>query len=523
MILEEFVMSFAKTIVAIFVPATLISVVAVAISLTKELEVIGGNNILVPTFIASVTAISILFSMMLVVFSQLAQNTSPALMQKTFNDKAFRYVGLYIFLYILYVLGFLLLGKSNIYIHCILIAMFLILLVLLYLSVRHAIWLFNPRNSIFEPIEESLKRYVTEEISLSSKRAARSILLEGTREFQLTKKIAQHMHKELLPVRNIALRSIKNLQIEETIHALDTLRRISVHYLKQRKSWSISQDEVMIFLSGELELLLKTSSNELKVDLHPELAKMWGEIGIQATRVNMHKSISVSYNHLLYFPSKALELICVINLKEEYSQAPCQAIHSFAAIGRELILERYDYQAAEIAGSLATVALVADKAPSQYYVIHDANCAMLDILCSGLARRDTLRKEPSDQAFSRMIDAITLTLENRLKQKRDSFQDGAIAPFIGRLNDPRLRTNLSTAIDCALFRSNLDELSLDYNIKTVKRIYEKVYMPTYAKEGKQYGNLQDDILDTMYRSQLLLLSVFAPSVAKNIVLNPVAI
>ena len=510
----------AGIIKALVLSVFLFAALLIYVGISVGLEPIEEGNIMSLLIGPSVTAIAILFSMMLVVFSQLAKHTSPVSLKNIARDQSFSYTSIYAVACILYNAIFLLLGQSNAYITSFSIFMLLGLLLILGLSVKHAMWLFDPKNSILDPTEKLVAKKIASHISQSWQQHTKSGRSARIYWFKPSAQIVKLIEAELLPVRDMALRSTKQLRLEEASNAIHSIKAAIVNYLKQRKEFFSDDDEVMIFIYGELRLLLKVSSNELKVNLHLEIAKTWEEIGTQAAQVQIHKlGRTTSFNNLATFPVKALEEICIINLEEDHSYASYQAVRALASISRKLIYERYDQQAAEITESLAKLAIKADKVSYQYAVSQTANRAMLDILCLGLAKRNICRKDYHNSTFKGILRSILISLQDRLEQERNTSKDSVILPLIGKLYDPISHTNLSRAIDYAFYQKGLNAYSLEYNIKTADSIYRSVYMPAYSLVGVKHNNLQDDLIDTVYRSQLLLLSTFSSRIRSNIVLN----
>ena len=104
---------------------------------------------------------------------------------------------------------------------------------------------------------------------------------------QVDEYITEHIKNSLLPIREIALKSIRDLDLEQSKNAIQTMMSIVVIYLKLRNKYTATEDPVLYFLYTEFKMLSATGNNELKLRLHPFIVECFGDLfGIARIGVN---------------------------------------------------------------------------------------------------------------------------------------------------------------------------------------------------------------------------------------------
>lgn len=470
------------------------------------------------------TVIAIFFSLVLIPLNQISSRYSPKFLKYLAKDTFFGLVFLYSFVSLTYDLVFLYAGASS-YIAQAAIIQFLFLFITLIASWRYIIRLSNPMNSVLQPVHAEIVKTFRRQIPRYRKRYIRSLAsMPGEarttgRElgyFKVDEEITTYIQDSLLPIREIAIKAIKNLELEQAKNAIGVMTSVVLNYLEARKQYYSDDDPLLYFIYTEFNLLTITSNNELKIRLHPFIAECWRNIGVKAAVVNIKglPRMNNNINSLVHYPMQGLKELCYANLAEMHSNTPGKACEALADIGVTLMVEGYDSQAASVVEELEKISRIAEKNNIGVFA-GSADYAIMRVYVAGLAYRNKAAKEGYNHSFETINKSISGLLSTFLQTKRSTFDAMILNPFIGWLLDPIKGINLARATECALFSDELDEYSVSMNMKSVEWNIENLESAINLLAKNQDFYFGGQALENLYQTLLLLLSYLNNDMAED--------
>jgi hypothetical protein len=363
---------------------------------------------------------------------------------------------------------------------------------------------------------KSRKRYARSLSALHGEAHGTNTRLEY---FKVDETITNYIQESLLPIREIAIKAIKNLELEQAKNAIAVMASVVIQYLDARKDYHTDDDPVLYFIQTEFKLIASTSNNELKIRLHPFMVDCWRDIGIKAASTNIKglPRANNNTNNLVHYPVESLKKLCYANFSEMDSVTPTKTCEALADIGVALMRNCYDHQAAGVIQELEQISRISEKSKIRLFA-GSADYAIMRVYVAGLAFRDNAAQDGLNYSFGLINDTIHGLLTDYLQTKRNTFDAMILNPFIGWLLDPFKGLNLSRATEYALFSDDLSEYSLHMNMKSVGWNVENLReaIDLLAKNDDYFFNGQ--ALENLYQTFLLLLSYLNKDMARDHVL-----
>lgn len=474
------------------------------------------------------TIVAIFFSLILIPLNQISTRYSPSFLKYLKKDKIFAFVFLFSCSSLIYDVTFLFIGSSQ-NLAVIGVIFFIQLIVLLGFLLVHIIYLSNPYNSILLPAHEEIVKNFRKWIPISYKVCKKSneklLKQAGIGEsldiclFKIDDRITDYIQSNLLPIREVAIKAIKDLDLEQAKNAIQTMMSIVVNYLYARKAYHSDDDPLLYFLYTEYKLIAQTGSNELKVRLHPFIVECWQRIGLQAAMVNVKglQRIGNNFNSLVTYPVEGLKDLCVLNLLEMDSYAPGKACEALAAIGTKLMAEGYDHEASSIVERLERISLVAEENKIRN-VAGSANYGIMCIYANGLSLRNAGSADTLNFPYRKINKSVNRLLESFLQTPRTVNDNMILSSFIGWSVDPIRGVNFIKVAEYGIFSPDLSEFSLDMNLECLR-----ANMKTLRKCLELLAVHEDDyfstqVIENIYRILLCILSYLNQPMAEDHVL-----
>jgi len=475
------------------------------------------------------TIIAIFFSLILIPLNQIATKYSPKFLKYLKKDWVFISIFLFSVFALIYDVIFLLVGSTKL-IAISAIILFVFLIILLVKLFLHIIKLSNPYNSILLPSHKEIVKTFRKMITRSRKECEEKTkkTFRGRDDlnkqidiclFKVDDRIIDYIQESLLPIREVAIKAIKDLDLGQAKDAIQTMMSIVVKYLYSRRQYYDDNDPLLYFLYTEYKLITQAASNELKIRLHPFIVDCWRRIGIQSAVVNVKgmKRLQENLNFLVSYPVKGLKDLCVINLLEMDSYAPGKACEALADIGVKLMKEGYDYQAASIVQELEKISIVAEQHEIKN-VSGSANYAIMRTYTAGVSFRSSGGKDPYNFPYRDINKSINNLLEVFLKKKRTTFDNMILSPFIGWLIEPFKGLNLSRISEYGIFNAELDKFALEMNLECVRANIKSIKRALELLASHKDRYFSNQATENLYRIMLNLLSYLNESMAKDHIL-----
>ena len=406
--------------------------------------------------------------------------------------------------------------------------MFVILIILLAVSVWYIIKLSNPYYSILKPahkeIVKTFKKMIPRYRKACEKMAKKTFKdnagLTGKVDiclFKVDDKITNYIQENLLPIREVAIKAINDLDLEQAKNAIQTIMLVVVNYLYSRKKYHSENDPLLYFLYTEFKLLTQTANNELKIRLHPFIVDCWRRVGIQASVVNvkgMKRSVE-NFNFLATYPILGLKELCAINLLEMDSYASGKACEAMADIGVRLMQEGYDGQAANIIEELKTISMDAEKNKAKH-TSGSANYAIMKTYTAGVIFRNNGSQDNfTYRKINKIIDQL---LETFLKTKRTTEDAVILSSFIGNFMDPFKGVYLSRISEYSIFSPDLNKQSIRSNLECIRANIGSIKRSLGLLAIHKDWYFSNQAIENLYRIILNLMSYLNKDMAKDHIL-----
>lgn len=476
------------------------------------------------------TIVAIFFSLILIPLNHIASRYSPKFLKFLRHDSFFLIAFCFSFLILAYDLIFLLIGSTT------LIAwaaslLFLFELLIVGLSVRHVIKLSDPYYSILLPSHKQIVKEFSKAIPRFHK-----VCIKQTRDiykksgvskdsldvcrFQIDKRITNYIQENLIPIREVALKAIRDLDLEQARNAIQVMMSITVNYLVARKEYSSEDDPLLYFLFTEFKLIARAGSNELKLSLHPFLVDCWREIGIRAAAVNVKRQqrMANNLNGLVTYPIEGLKDILTLNISEVDSYAPGKACEALGDIGVQLMYEGYDHQASGLIETLAKISTAAQEDTAKV-ISGSANYAIMRIYATGVSNRNKGSYDPHNYPYREINKAINKLLIGFLGKERNVHDSALFYSFIGSLTDPFKGVNLSRISEYGLFsQEEITESSLLRNLECIQANIKTLGLIMAAFQLYKDWYFTNQAVECVYRIFYNTLAFLHPQIAKDHIL-----
>ncbi len=472
------------------------------------------------------TMVAIFFSLILLPLNQIAAKYSPKFLKYIKKDWVFISIFFASVFILIYDVVFLFLGATFL-IAISAIILFVFLICLLGLFVSHVIKLLNAYNSILIPSHKEIVKKFRKMIPHSRKRCEKMVKKTLGKQselkeqiniclFKVDENITNYIQESLLPIQEVAIKAIKEFDLEQAKNAIRTMMSVVVNYLQARKQYHTDDDPLLYFLYTEYKLLTQTASNELKVRLHPFIVDCWRMVGLYAAVVNVKggkRLLGENLNFLVTYPVQGLKELCILNLPEMDSYAPGKACEALADIGVQLMKEGYDHQASSIVQELKGVSLYAERSGIKN-VSGSANYAIMRIYAAGVFLRHLGSKDDLNYPYREINKSINGLLESFLQKKRSTFDNIILSPIIGPILDPFKGLNLSRISEYGLFNPELNKFAIEKNLESVSANIKSIKRGLELLARYEDWYFSNQALENLYRILLNLLSYINKEMAK---------
>lgn len=477
------------------------------------------------------TIVAIFFSLILIPLSRIADKFSPKFLKYLRRDSFLITAFLYSIATLVYSVVFLFKGSSY-WIAITEIILFVTLVIFLGYLLMHIIWLLDVNNSILFPahkeIVEKFKKLIPKYKKECDKQFSQALNKNYKSSYQMSdicylkvdERVTNGIQEELLPIREVAIKSIKDQDLEQAQNSIQTMMSVMVNYLFARKKYYSDDDPLMYFLYTEYKLISKSSNNELKLRLHQFIVECWRLIGIQAAVVEIKKLQRIggrNLNGLVLYPVQGLKELCLLHFNEMDSYVPGKACSALADIGIQLMNEGYDHQAAIIVEELEKISILA-KAGNIDIISGSANLAIMRIYAAGVSSRNLGSRDDLNYPYRLINKSIEKILKISLINKPGVSSNMFLSPFLGILIDPFSGINISRISEYGIFSPDLDKFAIEMNLANIKANVKVIgeVLSSLALYKEHY--VSDQALENLYRILLNLLSYVNGVMAKDHIL-----
>lgn len=476
------------------------------------------------------TIVAIFFSLILIPLNQIATKYSPKFLNFLKRDNFFVFILIFSGASLIYDVVFLFYGAS----YLITIAgvfLFALLIVLLGFFIFHIIKLSDPYNSILIPSHDEIVGNLRKQIPRYHKICEANIAKAFSGNKQLAKenfnlcylkvddKVIKHVQEDLLPIREVAIKAIKEFDLEQSKNSVQIIMSIIVHYLYARRNYYSDDDPLLYSVYSEYKIIVQAGNNELKIKLHEFIVECWRRIGLQAAKVNVKilPRIQDNLNNLVAWPVKGLVDLSMINLSEMDSYAPGKACEALGDIGAMLMAEGYDHQAAIVIQELEKISLIAEVAGAKH-VSGSANYAIMRVYVNGVAHRNIGGNDEFNYSYRTINTSIRNLLRTFLTKPKSVYDNMILSPLIGSLVDPMKGLNISKVSEYGIFSPDLNEFSITMNIECVRSNIQILRESLGLLATKEEHYYSDQIIENLYHITLNLLSYVNEQMAKDHIL-----
>ena len=463
------------------------------------------------------TVMAIEFSLLLLVVERIVSKSSPRFLNYILRNNVF----IVTTVYSIFVILFCLLPFQSTYINKPQIALsaFSVSLVLFVISLIEAMHLMNLKKSILTPEAKSIKRWIKKELRKIEESQAKEYANLKGKVFSIPDTFEDGLENRLLPIRDIIIRSISDNNIQEATDGIVAFTDVVLGYLHCRTNFLIQNDRFMYFVYSEYQniasIALKTGYLHLRI--HPILINSLGIISENALKIKIAQTGFSNVNQLIAHPVNGIKNLCMNNLKHHDSSAPSMACRALERIGIIALTTGCVDESASIAKDLSEISIAAltTDPPNLYFLSLKSNISMMKIVNEIALNRDILlsRKHSPDYAIKSTIDfAISNTISTLIRKSDIEFAlINPLEPFMCELCRFRLsdyRYNLAFLVGNLLFSTSQPRLANDGLEYIEADIYFRIFNPTFIAIDDRYFLKSNEALDTLYVSQLAILSIF---------------
>ncbi|MFA7169726.1 MAG: DUF2254 family protein [Candidatus Paceibacterota bacterium] len=485
------------------------------------------HNELLPLLASIVgTILTVFFSLVVLHIQHIAGRYSPKFLKFVLRDILFKIsFGFFAFTLIYYVY-FIYAGFSD-FIAIASILLFVFSIIVLWQLVKHIIKISDPYYSILEPAYTKIVKEIDRAIPRFYKQCRKDLLNNGIGEKQLDnmglckikvdERIVEYIKREILPIREIASKAIRDMDLETSRNALMVMGNVVIKYFKKRADYQDEQDPLMYFIYEELDILSKSGTKEFNLRLDPYFIDCWAMIGKQVSKNRPEKELPLSYNFnaLATWPIKALKDLCLNNFKDFNSYAPTKASNALGDIGVYLIVEGYDNQAAEIVEELTAISILAIDS-NLNHIVSSANYAIMRIYYTGVANRNKGFYDEYNHVYEKInTDIEKIILAGLSKGKLNVSDNQIFGSFFGFRWDLFKSQNFAVIAEAALFTQGLEEHAIKMNLKSIENNIDTLAKVLLELKNQNEWYFYNQAVETLYQIMLKLLSYINISMAKD--------
>lgn len=461
------------------------------------------------------TIMAIEFSLLLLIVERISSKYSPKFLHYILHDKIFIITVFYSITIILFCL--MPFQLPNISKPQIALSAFSVSLMLFATSLIETIRLMNLKESILDPEVKSIESWVKKE--LHKIETVQANIVPNGKAYLIPDSFEAELEEKMLPIRDIIVRSISDNNIQEATDGINAFSKVILAYLHCRKNFLTDNDKFMFFVYSEYQNIasnaLKTGYLHLRI--HPILINSLGLISEEALKIKVTQSEFINTNRLIAFPVKEIRVLCIQNLKYQNSSAPSIACRMLERIGIIALKEGYVDESASIAKDLSQISNIAlvVSSPDLYFLSQQSNISIMKIaIALAQNRDDSLYKNHNpDYAIKSTIDFAINNTISKLIRKKDiefSFID-PLDPYmceLYRMRSDDYKYNLANLASSLLFSTKQSRLANEGLEYIGIDMYSRIYRPMIAEIGDSTNIRSTKFLDTLYLSQLVLLSIF---------------
>lgn len=408
---------------------------------------------------------------------------------------------------------------------CLSIAGFVLFLSLFIFSLIETMKMMHISESILKPESKNIQKWLEKAINDTEKQ---QILSNGLkRASSVPEDIEQELEGKTLPIRDIIIGSITNNNLKETVDAIGIFTDIALAYLRNRKNFYGDQDKFIYFVYTEFQNIATTSlkTGYLHLRVHPFLIESQLKISEEALNVNVNLSESNGNNHLLSFPVLQIRQLCLENRTYSNSSAPSLACEALERIGLSSIEKGFIGEASSIVTSLSQISCASLKLGSDmFFLSYRANIAIMRILSKAVINRESLlNKRFSETSIMTMIvPSIEIIMEHYINEtKKSEAIPSPLEPIVCELADiPKHITTLDVIVGQLIYAQN-NPMLINYGLQMIlNSIYYRVFFTAFNNLDVKQKQLSDSLIDTLYRSQLVVISLFNDKLRNGIADSP---
>lgn len=436
------------------------------------------NDLLITLASILGTILAIFFTLVILPVQQISNRYSYKFLTYVLSDRKFKTSFLLFAVILFYYLVFIYYGSSKLIV-LLSFLFFVLSLVNLWDLIQHIIKISNPMFSILLPAHDKINKETSNALTRFYDDCVKNYdqFTKGQTEItgsQLCKtkvddKIINYIKRHLIPIREIAAKSIRDIDLETAENSLRVMTSVIIHYFKERIEYQDDQDPLMMFIYEEFKILSGMGSKETNLRFHPTIIECWVQIGVQVSKTKLNRGIIPQHlNSLVMWSIKSLKDLCINNFSDDDSYAPSKACNAMGDIGVQLMLEGYDQQASLIIDELATLSIKAIRA-NLSHIVNSANYAIMRIYLVGVMNRNKGNYDKYNHPYKEINEKIeNVILAGLTKEKLSVLDNQIFAPFFGYWIDIFNGANFARISESALFTEGLNEYSLEMNIESIK-------------------------------------------------------
>ncbi|MCL1929921.1 DUF2254 domain-containing protein [Candidatus Saccharibacteria bacterium] len=535
--IAKFSVRLLKFIYAISLPISFLIVLTTVVILVKmanfgELSK-DYSDIFLTTLGAILTVYGIMFSIILIPVSHIASQYSPRFLVHIVRDKVYWLISLFAVMAIMYNLAFGNIGGSvEIFIgSVILLAYFFVLLVV---GLVHTIRIMNPKNSILRPEKRRAKRVIRRYFRSNYRKKYKLFkgsrknrpnadeLIYNTDNNELTDKI----EKLILPLRDVTMRAIKSNRLEETVDGIDAITSVVEEYIVGRRKYQTQRENLLTFLATEFESFRNESiKSGMEIQVHPEIIRSLLSISntiLEKTEIK--KTYYRNSNDLLLFPVKGIYEISIANIANQNSYSPIRSVTALRDIGIKAADLGYIQSTYDIVGKLKYIVVLYSAMRSLHFVRSAALDSMKQILLHIINNTESTslrcqRDYSTGECIDKMYEASSEYLKSKISG--DMFEDDSLIPITGYILGSDNNIGISEVVANLIYRGNIDDRIAIFDYKLMGDINEKIYSRLLYQmmSSTNHEAAKEHLLETIYRSQIYLLSVFVAKIRKSLLMD----
>lgn len=480
--------------------------------------------------IASIVAtmVAIIFSVTLLVMERVASKYSPRFLRHVLHNGIFIIAVSYSAALILFCLFTT--NTSHYYTFRIILTAFSFFICLFVITIKEAAALLNPYESILRPEEKRITKWLQITIAKTEKAINESVKMLPKQNTAIINSlpmpvpgnIEEELERRLLPIRDIIIRAINDNNLQEARDGIEVFTNIAFSYLRARHGFTQNSDALFSFIHTEYQNIaaVANSTKHMHLRIHPIIIESLGNISMEALKIPV-KNYGVSSNDLIIFPTMDICSLCLQNLKNEDSHAPAIAISTITKIGFAALEEGYIDTSISMVEELFKISnlILNYKQLNLCFLSHRANMRALQLTCSIISGNE-LKSEVSYYSIRpKIFRNMQYTIMNCISKWRTEFSfDDPLSPFLSNFYELQSNNKISLAsiVASMVFVQNSYK-SLDLRLDLINSdIYSVVFTPTLNTIKDTDQIRLEKVVDTLYVSQLVLLSLFDANLRQSV-------